>query len=103
MTIYRVLGKCLLFINTTHIPKPLIPKKPKTNIIKNFQTYYLKHSPQIKISNFKTIQLCPKIVIDQHTPLNNFNSPLKLKTQIGSWYKLNNKSFKKIKNGYKNN
>ncbi len=73
MTIYDVLGKCLLFINTTHIPKPLIPKKPKNNIIKNFQTYYPKHSPQIKISNFKTIQLCPKIVIDQHTPLNNFN------------------------------
>ena len=40
------------------------------NTINNIQKYYPNHSPLIKIYNFKTIQLCPKIVIDQHTPLN---------------------------------
>ena len=88
---------CYLLIQHIHILIPLIPKKPKTNIIKNFQTYYKYKSYLIKISNFKIIQLCPKIVIDLLTPLNNFNASLKLNTQIGPWYELNNKSFKKNK------
>ena len=92
MTIYDVLGDM-----------PTIYWYTTNNSINNIQTYYPNHSPLIKIYNFKTIQLCPKTVINQHTPLDNFNTPLKLNTQIGSWYKLNNKSFKKIKNGYKNN
>jgi hypothetical protein len=44
-------------------------KKP----INNIQTYYQNYSPLIKIYNFKTIQLCPKTVINQHTPLNKIN------------------------------
>ncbi len=68
LPLFRV-HACYLLIQHTLIP--LIPKKPKTNFIKNFQTYYKNKSYLIKIYNFKTIQLCPKIVIDQHTPLNN--------------------------------
>ena len=44
--------------------------------------------------------LCPKIGFDQHTPLNNFNTHLKLNTQIiGVQFELLNKIVYKIKNG----